>query len=339
MPYKQKDGTWRAVKMIDGQRKTKRFRTQSEAKRWEAEQNANLWAKERRPILTAFSLAEAYMNHVEARFSRQTYLEKRLAFQNLFRFVNPKCPADDIQARDILAALSHRAKGSGNAANKDRKNLHAAWEWGRDVFGLETNPFARVKRWRHDEAKRHMPTEEDFWEAYAAAGEDDKVFLLAALHTAARKSELFRLLWSDVDLDAGKIRLGTRKTADGGMTYAWLPLTSMLRGALVEHRKRSMRGLHVFTTQDGEPYKYRLHYMRRLCARAGVQHFGFHGVRHLSASLMAKSGVDIPTIQAILRHRSPNTTARYLRSLGLVDNVLEDVFTKTKAPGRSKAEG
>jgi len=57
--------------------------------------------------------------------------------------------------------------------------------------------------------------------------------------------------------------------------------------------------------------------MENLCRRAKVKPFGFHGIRHLTASILYKKGYPLAVIQAILRHANPNTTARYIRSLGL----------------------
>jgi site-specific recombinase XerD len=48
--------------------------------------------------------------------------------------------------------------------------------------------------------------------------------------------------------------------------------------------------------------------------------------RHLTASILAQEGVDIPTIRAILRHKNSMTTTRYIHRLGITKNVLEDVF-------------
>ena len=73
--------------------------------------------------------------------------------------------------------------------------------------------------------------------------------------------------------------------------------------------------------------------MRLLCEKAGVKHFGLHAIRHLSASMLARANVSIPIIQAILRHKNPNTTARYLRALGNIPDVVNAVFSeKAKAP-------
>ena len=57
--------------------------------------------------------------------------------------------------------------------------------------------------------------------------------------------------------------------------------------------------------------------MKKLCKRAGVKIFGFHASRHLPASILYHEGYDVSVIQSILRHKSPTTTNRYLKSLGL----------------------
>lgn len=61
----------------------------------------------------------------------------------------------------------------------------------------------------------------------------------------------------------------------------------------------------------GLPFKYRLHFMRTLCDKVEVTPFGFHSIRHLSASILFKLGYEVGVIQQILRHKSPNTTERY----------------------------
>jgi integrase len=215
---------------------------------------------------------------------------------------------------------------SGNAANKDRKNLAAAWTWGAKYLGMpKDNLFVAVDRFPSDQRPRYMPPESDFWKVYAVARPKGQVFLLALLHTAARRSELLRLTWDDIDLDSGKIRLWTRKRADGSLEYDWLPLTNRLHDALQQHYEERISEC-VFCRSDGTSYKWRQHFMKILCNRAGVRHFTFHGIRHLTASMLAQEGVDIPTIQAILRHKNSMTTTRYIHRLGFTKNVLEDVF-------------
>ncbi len=149
-----------------------------------------------------------------------------------------------------------------------------------------------------------MPPEEDFWKAYEKANQAGRAMLLLMLHTGARRMEVFRLLWSDVDIQGRKIRFGTRKSGHGGMEYAWVPMTTELHSTLVIHWMTS-HSVFVFTDPEtGEPYTARQHYMENLCKRAKVKPFGFHAIRHLSATILAYEGLDIPTVQAALRPRT-----------------------------------
>ena len=318
--------------MIDGMVKTKTFPTKQEAKKWEALQSVGAWQEKlsKTPSVSFHSVATEYLLWVTERFSKATFNEKRLAFKALFKAVQPDTPPEEITTAMGFDAMRTVAREkSGNAANVARKNLVAAWSWGRKYRGLPSfNPFKDIDQFPADQKPRYVPPEEDFWSAYNAASSEDQVFLLFMLHTGARRSEVFRLRWEDIDLDKRCVRLGTRKTTHGGMEYAWVSLTSALYSALLNHKIKS-RSKYVFTDGvTGEPYKSRQHFMERLCRRAGVKPFGFHAIRHLTASLVAHDGVDIPTVQAILRHKNPNTTARYIRSLGVVPDTLERVFSK-----------
>ena len=49
--------------------------------------------------------------------------------------------------------------------------------------------------------------------------------------------------------------------------------------------------------------------MKQLCERAKVKPFGFHAIRHLTASILYKMGQPVSVIQAILRHKISNITA------------------------------
>ncbi|MDR3357678.1 MAG: site-specific integrase [Desulfovibrio sp.] len=236
-----------------------------------------------------------------------------------------------------------RDSGAPNA-NYARKDLSAAWEWGKRFYGLpRINPFHEVEKFPVDEKPRYVPPESDFWKVYDMADDNDKVLLLFLLHTGARCGEAFRLRWEDIDLQEQKVRLGTRKRAGGGMEYDWIPLTSELQAALAEHKSRT-KSLYVFNSQvTGQHFVRRGTFMKALCATAGVKHFGYHAIRHLSATILAYAGLDIPTVQAVLRHKNPNTTAHYIKSLGIQPDKLDSVFSKRRAskvvPFKARAVG
>lgn len=129
MPYQMKDGKWRAVRMINGQRKTKTCKTKSEAKKWEAAQAAEDWQKAEMPtICLLLDVASAYLDYVRARNHKSTYDAKRLALRRLFSYVKPDAVPDAVTPKIALAYVMDRTKTSMAAANKDRKHMSAFWE-------------------------------------------------------------------------------------------------------------------------------------------------------------------------------------------------------------------
>jgi len=285
--------------------------------------------------------SQRYLDFAISSFSVKTYKEKRSVFKRFLKEFDPVTPVSQVKMADVLTYIvTQKEKRSGYAANKDRKNLVAAWNWGMKYMNPTLpgpNPFL-VERMPEVRQPRYVPPEEDFWKIYGVAKGQDKVMLLSFLHLAARRGEIFRLTWEDVDFGNSRVRLWTSKRKGGVLEYDWLPMTKELRKSLMwwwEHRPIKDQP-HVFLCFDetefcrehyGKPFMYRLQFMRRLCDRAKVKSFGFHAIRHLSASILYNLGYEVAVIQAILRHKSANTTERYLRSIGLerVREALEDL--------------
>ena len=125
------------------------------------------------------------------------------------------------------------------------------------------------------------------------------------------------------------------------MESDWLPMTTELSEALSSWWKVRMamnvtNDPHVFVclhesnaTMEyfGKPFRQRRSFMKRICKRAGVDHFTFHAIRHLTASILYHNGYSVSHIQLVLRHKNPTTTERYLKSLGLemVRDALESL--------------
>lgn len=293
-------------------------------------------------------------------YADKTYHEKKAAMKILADHpgVSPDLPVDAIDrfvaARLFDAQLKTR---SGNAVNKDRKNLGAAWQWGRDHYRnwpRGDNPFLIVPKKSETRQPRYVPPESDFWAVYdhvAGLAEDgtdvhvqDRVMLLAYLHLAARRTELFRTRLSDVDLSRRSVRLWTRKREGGAWEYDILPLTRELTSELTAWLQRRMAQAtedkeHLFVCLSpqpvneqyfGLPFLKRSHIMARWCKQANVTKFGWHGIRHLTASTLYRRGYNVSHIQAVLRHKSATTTSRYLRSLGIdeVRDTLDQGLTR-----------
>lgn len=327
MPYQMKNGKWRAHRMIGGKRKTKTFQTKKEAKAWEANQNEETWEEETTHTASLAEWSVEYLNMAKNRFTDATYDEKRTCFRLLFKQVNPDLACEELTVNQVASHLGEQAlTRSGNAANKDRKNLAAAWNWGRRYMGLPNdNPFQAVEKFPAIQSPRYVPPEEDMDKILENETGEVRTFLITMLHTAARRGELLRLKWSDVDFERGKIRLWTRKRKGGSLESDMIPMTDILRDELLTHKKNA-RSVFVFCDPNGQPFSERRWLMHRVCKRNKVHYFSFHAIRHLSASMMDRAGVPLTTIQAILRHKSATTTDRYLHALRGAKANLNGVF-------------
>lgn len=254
-------------------------------------------------------------------------------FKMFFRALDPEQAASDLTSGKVLGYLQEQAeKRSGYAANKDRKNLVAAWNWGIKYLGLPSPNPCLVDRFPEKRQIRYVPSEKDFWKVYdQAESEQDSVMLLSYLHLAARKRELFNLRWEDVDFSESRARLFTHKRQGGSLEFDWLPMTEALHQALLTHRQESSEEWVFPDPKTGRPYFYRNTWMRRLCDNAGIRSFSLHAIRHLTASILAMENVSMIDIQTILRHKNLSTTERYIRRLTTVRAALK-VLPGGKSP-------
>lgn len=321
---------WLASTTIDGKRRQKLFCTKAEALAWEAEQRKGGGFQTSTDSLTLLEWMNDYLDYSQ-RFSERTRWEKKNAFQALLKVIDPGMLASALTPKVVLTALDKVArKRSGNAANKLRKNLIAAWNWGIKYLGLPRMNPCDVDRFPEVKHPRPVPTEEDFWNVYDSLQGQDQDMLLAYLHTAARRKELFELTWDDVDFPNQRVRLWTAKRMGGTKEFDWIPMTDELTEVLARQRTQ-VKCTYVFPDPEtGDGYKYRIHFMTRACRRAGVRPFGFHGIRHLTASILIKNGVPLPTIQRILRHKNLTTTQRYVHELESARPYLKVLSRKKK---------
>ena len=147
--------------------------------------------------------ANAFLDEVKRRRAKSTYSEARTAFKFLGQSFSPDFELENLTPIETLKHLNvQNDKRSGSAANKDRKNLSRGWNWGKKFmpgFPQGLNPFLQVDRYPSNRKPRYVPPEEDYWKLMATMEGQDTVMLTAFFHLAARRGEIFRLGWMDVD--------------------------------------------------------------------------------------------------------------------------------------------
>lgn len=283
--------------------------------------------------------ANAYLEECERRNTLSTFKEKRDGFRRFMNYLaiseklSPHMRVEDFGRREARLYLAFQKDKRGpNCSNKDRKVLTTAWRWGvayLDGFPLDKpDPFLGCQRYPEIRTPRYIPPEDDFWRVYDVAPPREQALLTCYLNLAARKSELLRLTWDEVDFSRNTVVLTTRKTRTGTIKRDEMPMNQEVRETMIwlwENRQGTSN--YVFTCPVppfvGQPYKTAAHVMERLCQRAGVKRFGFHAIRHLAATILAQEGHSLFSIQHSLRHEKQSTTDRYLHGLGAFKEVAD----------------
>ncbi len=119
-------------------------------------------------------------------------------------------------------------------------------------------------------------------------------------------SEIQKLRWEHVDLEAGELRLPDTKTG-AKVVHLGDPAIAILRG--IEKREGNP---WVITGRKQERHLTDLqHPWRRIRARAGLDDVRIHDLRHSFARGGLLVGEGLPMIGKLLGHTQVQTTARY----------------------------
>lgn len=328
MPTQKKDRhgkmIWYGRVTVEGKDKAKACKTKREAIAWETEQK-----KPRRPtqqnhtepqtIHTAslVDLATAYLKDKEGQISKGNFNAKKLAFRRLFTSINPNTPVSSVSKFMMHEHISNIArKISNNTANVDLLHIIAAYNWGIEMEILPAPCPWKAQKLRIHEADVYVPTFEDLTKVLSVAKTfQDKIMIQIYFETAARRSEILRLKWQDVDLERNTVRLWTGKRK-GGMQSDVIGITEQLSRLLTEHKLKTGLLEYVFINpKSNKPYTDRGAWLDGLIKKAGVKRFTTHQIRHLVASTLIDEKESLGTVQAVLRHKSATTTARYIHRL------------------------
>jgi integrase len=139
-------------------------------------------------------------------------------------------------------------------------------------------------------------------------------WLVLAVYTGARFSEVERLEWSHVNLDAGQLLLPGTKTV---RSVRWIPIAEPLAAELGRIPAAEREGHVVDAWQNVRRD------LRAACERAGIGVVSPNDLRRTFASWLKQAGVDSMTVGRLLGH----TTSRMV---DLVYGHLDDA-TKRRA--------
>ncbi len=265
---------------------------------------------------TVGDLARRYLEeHVAVRCKPKTEATYRLVVGKHILPRLGRLPALAVGHREVTE-LHHALRATPVMANHVVDLLSRIYNLAEDRGDIPemSNPCRLVVKNRERSRERFL-TEEEFRRLGRVLDEAEtskgvSVHAVAAIRllllTGCRKGEILNLRWSEVDLDAGELRLPDTKT--GPRTISLSPeAVSVLSG---------------IPRVDGNPFvipgKIRGKAMRNLndpweivCERAGLADMRLHDCRHSYASRALALGESLPMIGRLLGHTQVETTARY----------------------------
>ena len=156
-----------------------------------------------------------------------------------------------------------------------------------------------------------------------------KALLIALLDTGARKGEMLKLKWSDVDFELHLITVQALNTKT--LKSRQVAITERLRNELRQLWENSEKDFNsrVFGITDNVRKSF-----ASACADAEIKHGGIDGLtlhclRHTAATRLVKGNLPIQMVGRILGHTQPQTTYRYLsansETLFQAANILESI--------------
>ncbi len=217
------------------------------------------------------------------------------------------CPLDSLTREQIAAIASIKAREASPAtANRYLALIRAIlrrardeWEWVSETpkINLYKEPERRVRWLTHEQAERLLQELQPH----------QRHMVLFALATGLRQSNVVKLAWSQVDMARGIAWIHPDQAKAGRAIH--VPLNSVALDVL-----RLQIGAHperVFAYRGKPINQANTYSWRRALARAGIEDFRWHDLRHTWASWHAQSGTPLYVLQDLGAWKSETMVRRY----------------------------
>jgi integrase len=250
--------------------------------------------------------------------------KKRFCEEILERWGN--IPCTDITVHMAQKYLLERAhKVSNNSFNVYRKEGRRLFEWGKKQGLIPRdciNPFAEIEKKPHESGKPRPAPIDSVISAYLVATPDQKDLLLTYLVTGARKSEILKMTWDDIDFENRIYALHTRKSRARTIKTTYHEMPTLLYEVLQRRFKKRHPTLpyvfwHRFRDRKlknwrEDRYQNLNKFTDKLCKKAKVPPFKLHQLRHLATAILKdEADMSLAKLQRFLRYDHQKTTEIY----------------------------
>ena len=201
-------------------------------------------------------------------------------------------------------------KGLRHQVNRCRETLRAIFAYAIERELVTLNPIVGVSKRKVETPRERTLTADELialWQAFEKLPELSRAFFRVVLLTGARRNEVGRMSWSELDLDAGLWRLPAERNKSGRAFE--IPLT---RPVIETLRALPRFGPMVFALDGKRPMS--LHQLiERVRRDAGLLDVRLHDLRRTLRTGLAELGVTFEVAERVLNHAMPGIQAVYNR--------------------------
>lgn len=269
--------------------------------------------QEKRAIGTYAELAKLHLEHAQAYIKSHGCTEMILR-----RHITPrwgKMRLDEIKTQDISKWLGEKIAGgmAPATAERIRATMNRSFELGNkwNISGTEVNPVKNVTRRKFNNARDRFLSPQEAARLHKAAAESENVqlapFVALALLTGARKMEILKAKWADVDLER---RLWLIPETKNG-TPRYVPLSQQAVEVIEKLPRWDKCEWLIPNPKTRQPFNTIKRAWETARVAAGMPDLRIHDLRHSFCSSAVAAGVDLYTVGKIAGHKDYKSTQRY----------------------------
>ncbi|GAK82803.1 integrase [Vibrio ponticus] len=306
----KKKTTYRVQYMRDGQRISKSFPTKKSAEKFAARLvvDDDFSHSMTNQTLNSFLLSEAIDEFLEQYTGKDASLRQRLSHWSVTFGALAIGKISRQKVKTELRALLKRCTPA--TVNRYKAALGTLYRYLLHEYDIDHNPTRGIPLYTENNARTRFLSDVELQGLLAACQQSswERLFLLVllAITTGARRGELISCRWESVNLNARTIHLSTTKNGEQRL----LTLTHEVVEELMKFRQ-STGYLFPLPKHPVTYFKNFDCYWKEALAKAHIENFRFHDLRHTCASILAMNGATLLEIKQVLGHKTITMTQRY----------------------------
>jgi integrase len=270
-----------------------------------AARNEKLW--DERPPLVFEEASILYLRAVPGKRERSSVkaMRKHLAGVRMDKLG----PADVNGYKELRLADGVKK----DTISRELNTLSAIINYANKEHGYALPNPVKGRKFKASEARiRWITWDEAFLllkECANSSSKDLYLFVFLALHTGCRKSELYNLEWSRVDLINRLIHLEAVHTKANKRRS--IPMSQAVWEKLFNAGVIAERNKQRYVLGGDKPVKNLDASFKSALKRAGIENFRMHDLRHTCAAWLVSAGVPLSAVRDLLGHASVTMSEKY----------------------------